>query len=166
MQVLVTATSSRVDDMIVIETTTTIGDQLTSHRTGYDVQELMDNRFLSGDLETRIEALRMGAEAVTIRAVELHFRTLMKVLKKGPEVTDVSAVPSSELQGVKADVMIVDEAQVEAVTTPEGYGEIVEATVTPVKKTRAKRKPKGTPKEILEAADKVVAFETTTESAE
>lgn len=97
MQVVVSATSSKVDDLILIETTTTIGDQATSHRIGYSADELMENRFLSGDLETRIEALRVGAEAVTVRAVELHFKTLMKVLKKEPEVTDVSAVPSSQL---------------------------------------------------------------------
>ncbi len=131
MQVIVTATSSKVDDLILIETSTTIGDVTTTAKTGYDVQELMDNRFLSGDLETRIEALRVGAEAVTIRSVEAHFKTLMNILKKPAEVTDVSAVPSSQLQGVKADVMIVDEAQAEPVTEP-------------VKKTRAPRKPKTT----------------------
>lgn len=131
MQVIVTATSSKVDDLILIETSTTIGDVTTTAKTGYDIQELMDNRFLSGDLETRIEALRRGAETVTIRSVEAHFKTLMNVLKKPAEVTDVSAVPSSQLQGVKADVMIVDEAQAEPVTEP-------------VKKTRAPRKPKTT----------------------
>jgi hypothetical protein len=127
MQVLVSATSSKVDDLILIETSTTIGDQTTTSRVGYNADELMDNRFLSGDLETRIEALRLGAESVTTRAIELHFKTLMKVLKKDPEVTDVSAVPSSQLQGVKADVLIVDEL-------PQ---------VKPVK-TRAKRQPKTT----------------------
>jgi hypothetical protein len=136
MQVLVSATSSKVEDLILIETTTTIGDQVTSHRTGYDAAELMENRFLSGDLETRIEALRLGAEAVTVRAVEAHFKTLMKVLQKEPEVTEV--------QGARADVVVLD--------------------ATPLKKTPAKKASKGTPKEILEAADKIVAFETPTES--
>lgn len=113
MQVLVSATSSKVDDLILIETSTTIGDQVTTHRTGYNAEELMENRFLSGDLETRIEALRVGAEAITTRAVELHFKTLMKVLKKEPEVTDVS-----QIQGARADVLIVDELpQVKAVKT-------------------------------------------------
>jgi hypothetical protein len=107
MQVLVSATSSKVDDLILIETTTTIGDQVTSHRTGYDAAELMDNRFLSGDLETRIEALRLGAEAVTVRAVEAHFKTLMKVLQKEPEVTEVSTqgladqIDASILEGLR-----------------------------------------------------------------
>lgn len=124
MQVLVSATSSKVDDLILIETSTTIGDQTTTSKVGYDVQELMDNRFLSGDLETRIEALRVGAESLTIKSVELHFKTLMKVLAKEPEVTDVGDKPSSELQGLKADILIV--------------GEI------PAKKTRAKRTTKTT----------------------
>lgn len=110
MQVLVSATSSKVDDLILIETSTTIGDQTTTHRTGYNTEELMENRFLSGDLETRIEALRVGAEAVTTRAVELHFKTLMKVLKKEPEVTEVT--------GARADILIVDELpQVKPVKT-------------------------------------------------
>lgn len=97
MQVLVSATSSKVGDLILIETSTTIGDQTTTSKVGYDTQELMDNRFLSGDLETRIEALRVGAESLTIKSVELHFKTLMNVLKKPAEVTDVSAVPSSQV---------------------------------------------------------------------
>jgi hypothetical protein len=111
MQVIVSATSSKVDDLILIETTTTIGDQVTSHRTGYGADELMENRFLSGDLETRIEALRLGAEA--------HFKTLMKVLQKEPEVTEVT--------GKRADVLILDEVPQE-----------------PAKKTRAKRQVKPT----------------------
>jgi hypothetical protein len=101
MQVIVTATSSKVDDLILIETSTTIGDQTTTSRVGYNADELLENRFLSGDLETRIEALRMGAEKVTTKAVEIHFKTLMKILHKEPEVTEVT--------GRKADVLIVDE---------------------------------------------------------
>ncbi|WGH28273.1 hypothetical protein 10P302A_gene0013 [Pseudomonas phage 10P302A] len=128
MQVIVTATSSKVDDLILIETSTTIGDQTTTSKVGYDAQELMDNRFLSGDLDTRIEALRAGAERMTIKGVELHFKTLMNVLQKPAEITDVSAVPSSQLQGVEADVLVVDEVAQEA----------------PVKKTRAKRTTKTT----------------------
>lgn len=139
MQVLVSATSSKVDDLILIETSTTIGEQTTTSKVGYDAQELMDNRFLSGDLETRIEAIRVGAEKMTIKGVELHFKALMKVLAKEPEVTEVV--------GLKADVLIVDEI--------------------PAKKTRAKRQPKGTPKEIIEGANTVLeVVTTTTESAE
>jgi hypothetical protein len=118
MQVTVSATSSKVDDLILIETSTTIGDQVTQHRTGYNAEELMDNRFLSGDLETRIEALRLGAESVTVRAVEAHFKTLMKVLSKEPEVTEVNAVP-----------VLQDDAEV---------------PLEPVKKPRAKRTSKTT----------------------
>lgn len=132
MQVLVSATSSRVDDMILIETSTTIGDQLTTHKVGYSVDDLMENRFLSGDLETRVEALRVGAEAVTTRAVELHFKTLMKILKKDPEVTDVSATPSSQLTADDKKLLI---------DTLEGGSETLAKAV---KKTRAKRTTKTT----------------------
>jgi hypothetical protein len=147
MQVIVSATSSKVEDLILIETTTTIGDQVTSHRTGYDAAELMDNRFLSGDLETRIEALRLGAEAVTVRAVEAHFKTLMKVLQKEPEVTEVVVPESGETGRVES--------------SKDGFVVVPEVAS---KKTRAKKVSKGTPKEILEAADKIVAFETPAES--
>lgn len=126
MQVIVTATSSQVDDMILIETSTTIGDQTTTARTGYQVDELMENRFLSGPLEVRVEALRVAAENMTTKSVELHFRTLMKILKKEPEVTDVSAVPSSQLQGTPKDII-------------EGANTVLEVNGKPVKKTRAKR---------------------------
>lgn len=128
MQVLVSATSSKVGDLILIETSTTIGDQTTTSKVGYDTQELMDNRFLSGDLETRIEALRVGAESLTIKSVELHFKTLMNVLKKPAEVTDVSAVPSSQV-------------------TPTGRISKSEPEIQNLpaeKKTRAKRTPKTT----------------------
>jgi hypothetical protein len=128
MQVLVSATSSKVDDLILIETTTTIGDQVTSHRTGYGADELMENRFLSGDLETRIEALRLGAEAVTVRAVEAHFKTLMKVLQKEPEVTEVKG----------------PYATVGADATKALAEKIERALEEPAKKTRAKRQVKPT----------------------
>lgn len=110
MQVLVSATSSKVDELILIETTTTIGEQASTARTAYNTEELMDNRFLSGDLETRIEALRIGAESITVRAVEAHFKTLMKVLQKEPEVTEV--------KGLTADVVILDEVPEEPVKKP------------------------------------------------
>lgn len=97
MQVLVSATSSKVDDLILIETSTTIGDQTTTSRVGYNVEELMENRFLSGDLETRIEALRVGAEKMTTKGVELHFKTLMKILHKEPEVTEVTTTPTGRV---------------------------------------------------------------------
>lgn len=148
MQVLVSATSSKVGDLILIETSTTIGDQTTTSKAGYDAQELMDNRFLSGDLETRIEALRVGAESLTVKSVELHFKTLMNVLKKPAEVTDVSAVPSSQVTPTGR----ISKSEPEIQNLPAA------------KKTRAKRQPRVTPKEILEAADKIVAFETPTVS--
>lgn len=128
MQVLVSATSSKVGDLILIETSTTIGDQTTTSKVGYDTQELMDNRFLSGDLETRIEALRVGAESLTIKSVELHFKTLMNVLKKPAEVTDVSDKPSSQVTPTGR----ISKANPEIQNLPAE------------KKTRAKRTPKTT----------------------
>lgn len=128
MQVIVSASSSKVDDLILIETSTTIGDQTTTSKVGYDASELMDNRFLSGDLETRIEALRVGAESLTIKSVELHFKTLMKVLKKEPEVVDVSDVPSSQVTPTGR----ISKANPEIQNLPAE------------KKTRAKRTPKTT----------------------
>ncbi|WYW04358.1 hypothetical protein Kurepalu2_00011 [Pseudomonas phage vB_PpuP-Kurepalu-2] len=78
MQVLIASTSSRVDDMILIETKTTIGENTTTQRVGYDVTELMDNRYLAGTLEERTEALRQSAERMTETSVRLHFEALMK----------------------------------------------------------------------------------------
>lgn len=121
MQVIVSATSSKVDDLILIETTTIIGDQVTTARTGYGIDELMENRFLSGDLETRVEALRKGAEAISIRAVEAHFKTLMKVLKKEPEVTEVGPFAGVGAKATK---------------------ELAEKLEGALKKPRAKRTPK------------------------
>jgi hypothetical protein len=129
MQVIVTATSSKVDDLILIETSTTIGDQTTTSRVGYNAEELMDNRFLSGDLETRIEALRLGAEKMTTKGIELHFKTLMKILHKEPEVTEVTG-PFSEVGKRAAEALVekLDKA-------------IEESQAKPVK-TRAKRQTK------------------------
>jgi hypothetical protein len=129
MQVIVTATSSKVDDLILIETSTTIGEQTTTSRVGYNIEELMENRFLSGDLETRIEALRLGAEKMTTKGIELHFKTLMKILHKEPEVTEVTG-PFSEVGKRAAEALVekLDKA-------------IEESQAKPVK-TRAKRQTK------------------------
>ena len=129
MQVIVTATSSKVDDLILIETSTTIGDQTTTSRVGYNADELLENRFLSGDLETRIEALRLGAEKVTTKAVELHFKTLMKILHKEPEVTEVTG-PFSEVGKRAAEALV------------EKLDKAVEESQAKPVKTRAKRQPK------------------------
>jgi hypothetical protein len=120
MQVIVTATSSKVDDLILIETSTTIGEQTTTSRVGYNTEELMENRFLSGDLETRIEALRLGAEKMTTKGIELHFKTLMKILHKEPEVTEVVATPTGRIVKENPEIQ----------------------NLPAEKKTRAKRQPK------------------------
>lgn len=109
MQVTIKSTSSIVDDLVLIETATTIGEMTTTSRAGYPVDEVMDNRFLAGSLEDRVEALRGSAERMTETSVRLHFQALVKIAEKAPQVEDVSAVPSSQLQGVQADVLIVDE---------------------------------------------------------
>lgn len=105
MQVIIKSTSSRVDDMVLIETKTIIGENETSSKAGYMVDELMENRFLSGSLEDRIEALRASAERMTETSVRLHFQALVKIATPEPVVEDVSAVPSSELQGTPPEII-------------------------------------------------------------
>lgn len=106
MEVIIKSTSSTVDDMIVIETSTTIGEFTTTSRAGYNKLELMDNRYLSGTLEERTEALRQSAEAMTETSVRLHFQALAKIAKPEPVVTEV--------KGTKADILIVDDVEAPA----------------------------------------------------
>ncbi|QXV72559.1 hypothetical protein QAC_12 [Pseudomonas phage QAC] len=103
MEVIIKSTSSTVDDMIVIETSTTIGEFTTTSRAGYNKLELMDNRYLSGTLEERTEALRQSAEAMTETSVRLHFQALAKIAKPEPQVTEVTG-SLAELTK-KADLM-------------------------------------------------------------
>lgn len=116
MQVTIASTSSMLDDStVLIETAMTIGEQTTTQRVGYDKQELMDNRFLAGTFEERVEALRKSAERMTEASVRIHFQTLAKIAEQpAPTITEVPTV----------------EAQAEP--------------VTPAKKTRAKRTTKTT----------------------
>lgn len=121
MQVTIAATSSVLDNnMVLIETSVTIGEAVTTTRVGYDKQELIDNRYLSGTFEERIEALRQSAERMTETSVKLHFQALAKIASPEALVTDV------EFSGTKADVLIVDEV----------------ADEKPAKKTRKPRTPK------------------------
>lgn len=104
MQVTIQATSSEIDDnTVLIETSVTIGDSVTTTRAGYDKQELMDNRYLSGTFEERVEALRQSAERMTETSVKLHFQALAKIASPEAPVTDVG------FSGTKADVLVVDE---------------------------------------------------------
>lgn len=121
MQVLIASTSSRIDDMILIETSTTIGDSVSTQRVGYTVDDLMENRYLAGTLEERTEALRQSAENMTETSVRLHFQALAKIAAPVPEITEVF-IPSV---GVNL----------------EAIAEVVEKTA---KKPRAKRQPKAT----------------------
>lgn len=121
MQVTIAATSSVIDDhMVLIETSATIGEAVTTTRVGYDRQELLDNRYLSGTFEERVEALRQSAERMTETSVKLHFQALAKIASPEALVTDVA------FSGTKADVLIVDEV----------------ADEKPAKKTRKPRTPK------------------------
>ncbi|QZA71325.1 hypothetical protein ALEA_14 [Pseudomonas phage ALEA] len=102
MEVIIKSTSSTVDDMIVIETSTTIGEFTTTSRAGYNKLELMDNRYLSGTLEERTEALRQSAEAMTETSVRLHFQALAKIAKPEPVVTEVS--PTGRLKASEPEI--------------------------------------------------------------
>ncbi|CAI3971375.1 hypothetical protein CHF7MC_00036 [Pseudomonas phage CHF7] len=87
MQVTIAATSSVLDNnMVLIETSVTIGEAVTTTRAGYDKQELMDNRYLSGTFEERVEALRQSAERMTETSVKLHFQALAKIATPEPKV--------------------------------------------------------------------------------
>lgn len=87
MQVTIQATSSVIDDnTVLIETAVTIGDAVTTTRVGYDRQELLDNRYLSGTFEERVEALRQSAERMTETSVKLHFQALAKIATPEPKV--------------------------------------------------------------------------------
>lgn len=122
MQVTIAATSSVLDNnMVLIETSVTIGEAVTITRAGYDKQELMDNRYLSGTFEERVEALRQSAERMTETSVKLHFQALAKITSPEAMVTDVdfSGV------GVKA--------------TQELAEKVEQALEAPAKKTRKPR---------------------------
>ncbi|WYW02835.1 hypothetical protein Emajogi_00013 [Pseudomonas phage vB_PpuP-Emajogi] len=122
MQVTIAATSSVIDDhMVLIETTVTIGDAVTATRAGYDKQELMDNRYLSGTFEERVEALRQSAERMTETSVKLHFQALAKIASPEALVTDVAFSGV----GVKA--------------TQELAEKVEQALEAPAKKTRKPR---------------------------
>lgn len=119
MQVAISSTSSIIDDnLVLIETSTTIGESTTTQKVGYDKTELMDNRYLSGTFEERVEALRVAAENMTERNVRLHFEALAKIASPEPVVVDVNAP-----------------AEVVAEPEPE----------VPVKKPRKARTPKAKP---------------------
>lgn len=126
MQVIIAATSSVLDNnMVLIETSVTIGDsQPTIQRVGYDKQELMDNRYLSGTFEERVEALRQSAERMTETSVKLHFQALAKIASPEALVTDVAFSGV----GVKA--------------TQELAEKVEQALEAPAKKTRKPRTPK------------------------
>lgn len=90
MKILIVSTSAWLDlKTVLIETTVTIGDEATTSKQFYDTEELMESRFLSGDLDARIENLRESAQAVTEKAVTGHFAALAKREQAEPVVTEV-----------------------------------------------------------------------------
>lgn len=91
-----------------IATTVTIGEESTQTAECYDKHWLMEHRMLTGTIEERVEQMRLAAEKVTTKAIENHFKRRAAATSE-PIITDVSDVPSSELQGMKADILIVDD---------------------------------------------------------
>ncbi|WZX11474.1 hypothetical protein YZUPF006_000012 [Pseudomonas phage YZU-PF-006] len=128
MQVTIAATSSVLDNnMVLIETSVTIGEAVTTTRAGYDKQELLDNRYLSGTFEERVEALRQSAERMTETSVKLHFQALAKIATPEPNVELVG------FQGVGAKA---------TQELAEKIEQALEEDSKPVKKTRKPRTPK------------------------
>lgn len=63
MQVVITATSSIIDeDLVCIEVATKIGESVSVNRAGYSLFELTESRYLAGTIEERIETLRKAAQ--------------------------------------------------------------------------------------------------------
>ncbi|QNJ57446.1 hypothetical protein [Pseudomonas phage Waldo5] len=105
MEVTIKSTSSIVEDRIVLITTsTTIGELTTEARAGYDKQELMDNRYLSGTFEERVEALRQSAERMTETSVKLHFQALAKIATPEPTVTEITKGKVEVVEGGLEDL--------------------------------------------------------------
>ncbi len=128
MQVTIQATSSVIDgNMALIETSVTIGEAVTTTRVGYDRQELLDNRYLSGTFEERVEALRQSAERMTETSVKLHFQALAKIASPEALVTDVAFSGV----GVKATQELAEKIE-----------QALEEDSKPAKKTRKPRTPK------------------------
>lgn len=128
MQVTIQATSSVIDDnTVLIETAVTIGEAVTTTRAGYDKQELMDNRYLSGTFEERVEALRQSAERMTETSVKLHFQALAKIASPEAMVTDVAFSGV----GVKATQELAEKVE-----------QALEEDSKPAKRTRKPRTPK------------------------
>lgn len=109
MDITIKSTSAMLDETTcIIRTEVSIGTIATSSQEIYDTEWLMDHRMLSGSLEDRIEQMRQSAEKVTTKTVQGHFGSIAKAASE-PVVEDVSAVPSSQLQGVEADILIYDQ---------------------------------------------------------
>lgn len=127
MQASIKATSSILDGtMALIETSLTIGDNTTTKRAAYDLGDLMDNRFLSGTVEERIEFLRAEAQKVAEMSFHAQYAVLLGHLKERTEATAevtpsqpvavdqvemdaITLAAESSLEGVRADVLIVDD---------------------------------------------------------
>lgn len=126
MQVTIKAVSSILNDStVLIETHLTIGENTTTQRAGYDLDDLMENRFLTGTAEDRIEFLRAEAQKVAEMSFNAQYAVLLSHIKGRTEATTsvnqnqpvvdqaemdaITLAAESKLQGVQADVLIVDD---------------------------------------------------------
>lgn len=118
MNVIIAATSSRLDnDTVLIEVTTTIGDSVSTTRCGYSVFELEESRYMAGTLEQRIETLRVEAQNVAESSFRAQYAAMLAHMQ--------STTPAV-LEGVDTVLDLVKETT--EVPTEE-----------PAKKTRTKR---------------------------
>lgn len=118
MNVLIAATSSRLDnDTVLIEVTTTIGDSVSTTRCGYSVFELEESRYLAGTLEERIETLRVSEQEAAEHSFLAKYAALMAFQ---------AGTPPAVVEGANT----VLEVTKETVEVP---------TEEPVKKTRKAR---------------------------
>ena len=130
MQVTFKAVSSMVNEStVMIEVHTTIGDHTTTQRSGYDTIDLMDNRFLAGLLEQRIETLRVAAQNTAEASFRAQYAALLAY--------QVPAAP------VPTSVPEVDQAAIDQQTLAAEQ-HVEQASQEPVKKARKPRTTKPT----------------------
>lgn len=134
MQVTFKAVSSMVNEStVMIEVHTTIGDHTTTQRSGYDTIDLMDNRFLAGPLEQRIETLRVAAQNTAEASFRAQYAALLAY-----------QVHAQATQG-GLDKLVSEADQMEAdAQTLAAEQHVEQASQEPVKKARKPRTTKPT----------------------
>lgn len=133
MQVRIVTTSSMLDERtVLIETKvasdTEQGPLMSSARVAYDVDELLQNRYLSGDLQDRIEGLRKSAENVAGDAIKRHFKILRE--------RSMPVEPQVELNGLPLRASALPQALAipatePAVEQPLGAADPASTSITP-----------------------------------